>query len=87
LISRLKNQKGIALILAMFTIVIVSYLATEIAYETNVEYLVNAAAVQHVKAYYAARAGIELSLLRIKIYNQVTSQIPAHDSGRCNSTR
>jgi general secretion pathway protein K len=69
------------LILAMFTIVIVSYLATEIAYETNVEYLINAAAVQHVKAYYAARAGVELSLLRIKIYNQVTSQIPAQAKG------
>jgi general secretion pathway protein K len=77
----MRNQKGIALILAMFTIVIVSYLATEIAYETNVEYLVNAAAVQHVKAYYAARAGVELSLLRIKIYGQVISQLPAQAKG------
>ena len=55
---------------------LVSYLATELAYETNVEYMVNSHAVQHVKAYYAARSGLELSLLRIKIYNQVMAQLP-----------
>ncbi len=76
-----KSEKGIALILAMFTIILVSYLATELAYETNVEYLVNSAAIQRVKSYYAARAGVEISLLRIKIYSQVTSQLSAQAKG------
>ena len=76
-----KSQRGIALILAIFTIVLVSYLATELAYETNVEYLVNSAAVNRVKAYYAARAGVELSLLRIKIYSQVVGQLNSQAKG------
>jgi general secretion pathway protein K len=72
----IKNQKGIALILAMFTIVMVSFIASEISYETQVEAIVNGQAIHRVKAYYAARAGIELSLLRIKIYHQVLQQLP-----------
>jgi len=70
----MKSQKGIALLLAMFTITIVSFLAVELSYETNVEYIVNAQAIQRVKAYYAARSAMELSLLRIKIYTQVQQQ-------------
>jgi len=69
-----KQQKGIALLLAMFTITIVSFLAIELSYETNIEYIVNAQAIQRVKAYYAARSAMDLSLLRIKIYTQVRSQ-------------
>ncbi len=69
------RQKGMALVLAMFTIVLVSYIATEIAYETSVEYLVNSTAVSKIKAHYAAQAGIEISLLRIKIYQQITSKM------------
>ena len=61
-----KNQKGVALMIAIFTVVIVLYLAMEILYETNIEYAVNAQAVHKVKAYYAAKSGYELSLLRIK---------------------
>jgi general secretion pathway protein K len=36
---------------------------------------VNAQAVNRVKAYYAARAAVDLSLLRIKIYSQVQAQV------------
>lgn len=69
-----KKQKGMALLLAMFTMTIVSYLAIELSYDTNVEYIVNAQAIQRVKAYYAARSAVNLSLLRIKIYAQVQQQ-------------
>ena len=77
----LKSESGVALMLAMFTIVLVAYLATELTYETNVEYLINSQAVSRVKAYYAAKAGIQLSLLRIKIYSSVAGQIPASAKG------
>lgn len=69
-----KKQKGMALLLAMFTMTIVSYLAIELSYDTNVEYIVNAQSIQRVKAYYAARSAMNLSLLRIKIYAQVQQQ-------------
>lgn len=70
-----KNQKGIALLLALFTTVIITYLVVEISYETNVEYIVNANAVNKLKAYYAARSALDLGLLRIKLYQQAASQL------------
>ncbi|MFN7454107.1 MAG: general secretion pathway protein GspK [Pseudobdellovibrionaceae bacterium] len=69
-----QNQKGIALIFVMFTMVIAVYLVTEISYESNVEYIVNANAINRVKAYYAAKSAVDLSLLRIKIYSKINKQ-------------
>jgi len=76
-----QKQKGVALMLAMFTIILVSYLAMELAYQTNVEYLINSQAVQGIRAYYAAKAGLQLSLLRIKIYLTVQANLPAQAKG------
>ena len=70
----LRNQKGMALLLAVFTVVLITYLANEVSYETNVEYAVNANAVNKLKAYYAAESGLKLSLLRIKLYTSVMKQ-------------
>lgn len=76
-----KNQKGVALLLAMFTVMMITYIVMEIIYDTSVEYAVNSQAVSRLKAYYAARSGLQISLLRIKIYNKIQaqygSQIPA----------
>jgi general secretion pathway protein K len=69
-----RNQKGVALILAIFTVVMISYLVVEISYETSVEYVVNSNAIYRLKAYYAAKSGLELSLLRIKLYTKVQRQ-------------
>lgn len=70
-----KNQKGMAIILAVFTVVLITYLVMEISYETNVEYVVNSTSVNRVKAYYAAKSGMELSLLRIKLYGKIQRQM------------
>ncbi len=72
-----KNQKGVALLLATFTVVIITYLVSEILYDTNVEYIVNSQAINRLKAYYAARSGLQISLLRIKVYNKVQQQFGA----------
>ncbi len=69
-----QNEKGVALLLAMFTVVLITYIVTEILYDSSVEYIVNANAVNRVKAYYAAKSGYQLSLLRIKLYKKVQSQ-------------
>lgn len=70
-----KNQRGIAMLLALFTTVIITYLVVEISYETNVEYIVNANAVNKLKSYYAARSALDLGLLRIKLYQQASKQL------------
>jgi general secretion pathway protein K len=69
-----QNQRGVALLLAVFVMVIMTYLVTEVSYETNVEYQANANSVERLRAYYAAKAGVELSLLRIQIYKKIKAQ-------------
>lgn len=73
--STFKNQKGMALIIAIFTVVLICYLVVEITYETSVEYTINANSVNRIKAYYAARSGLELSLIRVKLYNKIQRQL------------
>lgn len=70
----MKNQRGMALMLAIFTVLIATYLAVEVSYESNVEYIVNANSVSRIKAYYAARSGVQLSLFRIKLYQAAMAQ-------------
>ncbi|MGE3758330.1 MAG: general secretion pathway protein GspK [Pseudobdellovibrionaceae bacterium] len=69
------GQKGMALFIAMVTIVLIMYLTMEVTYETSVDYIVNAQVVNKLKARYAAKAGLEISLLRIKIFQQAQAAL------------
>jgi general secretion pathway protein K len=66
----LRSQRGIALLIALFALTLMIFIATEVSYDTAVEYVVASQQVKRVKAYYAAKAGLELSLLRIQLYKQ-----------------
>lgn len=70
----LRNNKGAALLMALFTVTLIIFIAIEVSYDTAVEYRVATADYQRVKAYYAAKAGVELSLLRIQLYQNVYEQ-------------
>lgn len=72
-----KNERGIALMIAIACLMLIMYFAMEVSYDSSVEYLVNSAGVNRVKAYYAAKSGMQLSLLRIKIYQQAQSKFGA----------
>lgn len=65
-----KSERGAALMLALFATTLLMVIATEIMYETSVEYVVSTQSVNQVRAYWAARAGVEISLLRIHIFRQ-----------------
>lgn len=69
----LRNNKGMALIFAITAVLLISYIAMEVSYDSLVEYNVNVNSLNRLKAYYAARSGVELSLLRIKTYQQAQS--------------
>lgn len=71
----LKNSKGIALLQTLFLVMLIIFIVNQVNFETAVEYTVNAQALHRIKAYQAARSGIEISLLRIKIYNKVSEEI------------
>jgi general secretion pathway protein K len=64
------SEKGAALILALSATTLLLVIATEVMFETSVEYVVSSQSVNQVRAYWAARAGAEMSLLRIHIYRQ-----------------
>ncbi len=70
-----KNQKGIAILVVMFAIMILVFIATEVSYDTSVEYIVARQQVNRLKAYYAAKSGVEISLLRVLIYKKAVSAI------------
>ncbi len=67
-----KNEKGSAIMLAVFTVTFVMFLAMEISQSTIMEYLTSATEVKKVQAHYAAEACMRLNLLRIKGYQQAT---------------
>lgn len=69
----LKDESGMALMMAIFTVTVLMVIATEVMYSTNVELVVSASAVNQVKAHYAAKAGVQISLLRIHIYQKAVS--------------
>jgi general secretion pathway protein K len=68
------KQKGVAIISAVFIITLIVWIASELAYETSVEYSLHARSIQKLQAYYTARSGIELSLLRLMIYKKAKAQ-------------
>lgn len=65
------KQKGVAMIMAVSALALMTYVAMEVMYDATVEYSVNAQNLNRLKAYYAARSGLEISLLRIKIYQTI----------------
>lgn len=59
----------------MFAIMILVFIATEVSYDTSVEYIVARQQVNRLKAYYAAKSGVEISLLRVLIYKKAVAGI------------
>ncbi len=66
----LKSQSGVALMIALFAMMLLTFIAIEVSYDTTVDYVVAAQQVNRIKAHYAAKSGIELSLLRVMLYKQ-----------------
>lgn len=76
-LNQSSKKKGIALILAMMSLMFMVYIATEVTQDSAVEYIVNSQELNRIKAYYAARNGMQMALLRIKVYQQAArSPIP-----------
>ncbi|MGZ3721423.1 MAG: general secretion pathway protein GspK [Bdellovibrionales bacterium] len=66
----LRSEKGVALLIALFAMTLMTFIAVEVSYDTSVDYVVASQQVNRIRAYYAAKSGIELSLLRIMLYKQ-----------------
>lgn len=68
-----RNRKGVAILFAVFSLAIMVMLAIEVAYDTQIEYITATQNVNRIKASYAAKAGVEISLLRILLYKQAVA--------------
>lgn len=69
------SQKGVAIMMAVFFLALMSFLVFEISKETLYISIISSQDVHELKAYYAAKAGLDISLLRIKAYQQIKDQI------------
>lgn len=76
------NQKGVALLMAMFCVMIMAFLAVELNFDTSVEYILSNKEYHRIKAYEAAKAGVELSLLRIQLFKNVNKQYGSQLKGQ-----
>ncbi len=75
LLQSINNERGIAMLIAVFALVLAVVVATEISYETQIEYARAAQSVNKLKAYYAAKAGVEISLYRILLYKKAMAAV------------
>ncbi len=73
--SGLGNQRGVAMLMALMSLSLLMWISVELSYDTSVDYVVAANQVNEVKAFYAAKAGVELSLLRIHIYKMAMQNL------------
>lgn len=71
----LKNNKAVALLLALFSLTMSIWVATEISYDSNVEYILASRKLQKLQAYYAAKSGANISLLRIFLFKKAITSI------------
>lgn len=71
----LSSKRGIALIMATTSLVLMNYIAMEIMYESSVEYIINSQNLHRIRAYYAAKAGLDMALLRLKIYFKIAPTV------------
>ena len=68
-----KNKRGMALIMVLSTMVFVIVLIQETMFETQIEHRSAVGELNTLRAYYAAKAGMEINLLRLKSYLKVNS--------------
>lgn len=64
------TKKGVALLLAMTSLLLMVFVASEVSVDSTIEYVVNSQEINRIKAFYSARNSMDIALLRIKIYQQ-----------------
>lgn len=74
-VDKCEDQKGVAIMMALFFTALISFMLFELSKETLYEAISASQNIHELRSYYAAKAGQDLSLLRIKAYQSVKSQI------------
>ena len=69
------NKRGAAMLMVLAIILVVVSLIEETLFETQTEYRSAVSEMDSLKAYYAAKAGMDINFLRIKNYQQIMKQM------------
>jgi general secretion pathway protein K len=69
------NNSGMAILLVLSFILMISFIAKELAFEARVEYEFSAVNYRELKAYHAARSAMEISLFRVMLYKQAKAVV------------
>lgn len=77
-----KSERGAALLMSILIVNIVMFLALEVSNQSIGDFFASSSEVKKVQAYYAARSCLQLSLLRVKAYKQVTAAVANLTAGR-----
>lgn len=72
-----QNESGIALAMVLAAIAVLSILITEFTYIAQVNQKMAYDALDRVKAYYLAKSGLKISLLRLKAYQTIKGTLNA----------
>ncbi|HZH04201.1 MAG TPA: type II secretion system minor pseudopilin GspK, partial [Myxococcaceae bacterium] len=66
-----KNERGVAMLIAIISIAVLTVLATEFAYNSRVDLQMATNARDELRAYYMARSGVQLSRLLLRFQRQI----------------
>lgn len=83
-LAPLRGQSGVALLMALVSLSLLYFVAMEVSYDSAVDYTVARQQVERIKARYAAKAGMELSLLRVMLYKQAVAALGSSLGGNVN---
>ncbi|MBN20635.1 MAG: hypothetical protein CL678_05040 [Bdellovibrionaceae bacterium] len=76
-----KNEQGVALFMVMSVLSILAVLISEITYQAQLNHKLSYDAVDQVKAHYLAKSGMKLSLLRLKVFQQIQGFLSGNQNG------
>jgi len=70
----MKNERGVAMLLAIVAMLIMAFLAAQIASRSALEFEAGASSYDQLKAYHLAKIGVEMSRLKIYVYRMIQSK-------------
>lgn len=78
----LEQPRGVAILMVLFFLIFMVFLVTSVSYDTIVEYSSASRRISRLKARYAAKAGVEISLLRIHLYRKAKALLGSKLGGQ-----
>ncbi len=72
-----KNQRGAAILMALFSVTLLTLIAVELVYDTSVNYILSSRKIHELKTRYANKSGENLALFRLYAYQALKAELPA----------